>query len=117
MPISPEHLPSELHYIIPLAELHGSEARVATFDQRRGRHVRYGETLSASDIEPLRKLYIEIRKNGHGSLINGWHEEQTGQKTCPPETTWPVYGLLCLFRQLGQLGIAPFDDKTAWPHE
>jgi hypothetical protein len=51
MPISPEFLPGELHYIIPLAE-----------------------------------------------------------------TTWPVYGLLCLFRQLGRLGIPPFNDGVIRPH-
>src|SRR5436309_65108 len=46
MPISPEYLPSELRYIIPLAERHGSDARVAQYDRRLGRHVQYGETVS-----------------------------------------------------------------------
>lgn len=110
MPISPKYVPSELHYIIPLAERHGSDARVAQFDHARGRHVRYAETLSAADIEPLRQLYVEINANGHGPLINSWHQGHDGKGTCPPETTWPIYGLLCLFQQLGDLGVAPFGD-------
>jgi hypothetical protein len=100
MPISPEYLPSELHYIIPLAERHGSDARVAQFDRRLGRHVQYAETLSPKDIEPLRQLYAKISAKGHCPLINSWHQSHSCKRTCPPETTWPVYGLLCLFAQL-----------------
>ncbi len=70
MPISPEYLPSELHYIIPLAEKHGSEARIAEYDRRLKRHVQYGETLSAKDIETLGMLYIAIRTNGRWPLNN-----------------------------------------------
>ncbi|WP_020474757.1 hypothetical protein [Zavarzinella formosa] len=116
MPISPDHLPSELHYIIPLAERHGTDARVAEYDPTLGRHMLYAERLSAAEIEPLRQLYAEIRDQGHGSLINGWHQSHSCKGTCPPETTWPVYGLLCLFRQLGNLGVAPFDDGDVRPH-
>ena len=116
MPISPKYLPSELHYIIPLAERHGSEARVARFDHRLGRHVRYGETLTAEDIEPLRRLYAEICSKGQGPLINRWHQEHDDRRKCPPETTWPIYGLLCLFDQLGRLEIAPFNDGVIRPH-
>jgi hypothetical protein len=115
--ISPANLPPELHYIIPLAERHGSNARVAEFDARLGRHVQYGETLSAEAIEPLRALYVEIRDKGHGPLINRWHHEASINGTCPPETTFPVYGLLCLFAQLAELNIAPFSDGTVRPTE
>jgi hypothetical protein len=73
MPISPEYLPGELHYIIPLAELHGTDARVARYDPAIGRHVEYGERLSAEEIEPLRQLYAEISARGHGPLINRPH--------------------------------------------
>jgi hypothetical protein len=117
MPISSEYLPSELHYIIPLAEQHGSNARLAHFDHSLGRHVQYGETLSVEDIEPLRQLYAEISAKGHGPLINGWHESHSGKRTCPPETAWPIYGLLCLFEQLGDLGIAPFNDRVVCPQD
>lgn len=117
MPISPEHLPRELHYIIPLAERHGSMARIAAYDSALGRHVTYGETLPPGDIEPLRRIYAEIAANGHGPLINSWHQTHSGKDTCSPDTTWPVYGLLCLFRQLGQLGIAPFNDRKVAPEE
>lgn len=117
MPISPEYLPSELHYIIPLAELHGTDARVARYDRVLGRHVPYAARLSAEEVEPLRLLYAEIRDRGHGPRINGWHQGHSGKGTCPPETTWPVYGLLCLFRQLGSLGVTPFDDGAVRPHE
>lgn len=110
MPISREYLPTELHYIIPLAEQHGSDARVVHYDHQLGRHVEYGEKLSAADIELLRELYVEIRDKGHFALIHRWHEGHSGKKTCPPETTWPVYGLLCVFQQLGDLGITPFND-------
>jgi len=110
MPISPGYVPSELHYIIPLAERHGSDARIAQFDHARGRHVLYAETLSAEDIEPLRQLFVEIAVNGHGPLIESWHKGHDCKGTCPPETTWPIYGLLSLFRQLGELGLPPFGD-------
>jgi hypothetical protein len=115
MPISPEYLPSELHYIIPLAERHGSDARVAYYDRDLGRHVQYAETLSANDIEPLRKLYMEISAKGHCALINSWHHDSW--RTSPPETTWPIYGLLCLFEQLGKLGFTPFNDGVVCPQE
>ena len=117
MPISPEYLPSELHYIIPLAEKHGTDARVAHYDRALGRHVQYGETLSDEEIEPLRALYAEISTKGHGPLINSWHQGHSGKGTCPPETTWPVYGLLCLFRQLCNCGTAPFTDGAVGPEE
>jgi hypothetical protein len=117
MPISPEYLPAELHYIIPLAERHGTDARVAHYDRQLGRHVEYAEGLSAADIEPLRRLYGEIRDRGHAALINQWHQGHSGKKTCPPETTWPVYGLLCLFRQLGNHDIAPFNDGAVGPED
>jgi hypothetical protein len=117
MPISPEYLPSELHYIIPLAERHGSDARVAQYDQRLGRHVEYAETLTEGDIEPLGQLYAEIRAKDHSPLINSWHESHSCKGTCPPETTWPVYGLLCLFRQLNKLGITPFIDGAVGPEK
>ncbi len=110
MSISPEYLPSELHYIIPLAERHGSNARVAKFDRRLDRHVEYAETLSPDDIEPLRQLHAEISAKGHRPVIIDWHNGQRGEGTCPRETTWPVYGLLCLFDQLGRLGVPPFSD-------
>jgi len=115
--ISPAHLPPELHYIIPLAERHGSDARVARFDPQAGRHVEYAEKLSEGDIGSLRALYAEIRAKGHGPVINRWHHTQSGEGTCPPETTFPVYGLLCLFAQLGDLGIHPFDDGAVRPME
>ncbi|OWK38521.1 hypothetical protein [Fimbriiglobus ruber] len=115
MPISPEYVPSELHYIIPLAEQHGTEARVAHYDYILGRHVRYGENLTEADIEPLRQLYVEIRSKGHGTLINSWHQSHSGKKTCPAETTWPIYGLLHLFSQLADLGVAPFNDGLVRP--
>ena len=117
MGISPAHLPPELHYIIPLAEKHGSDAPVAIFDPRLGRHVQYAETLSTNAIDALRNLYVEIRTKGHGPLINQWHHHQSETGTCPPETTWPVYGLLCLFAQLGDLGVSPFDDGAVRPTE
>jgi hypothetical protein len=117
MPISPEYLPTELHYIIPLAERHGSEARVAHYDRRLGRNVQYGETLLAEDIEPLQQLYAEICEKGHGPLINSWHRCHDGKGTCPPESTWPVYGLLSLFAQLGRLGIPPFSDGVVGPEK
>ena len=113
--ISPAFLPPELHYIIPLAERHGSDARVAFFDPRAGRHVAYAETLSAEAVESLRTLYTEISARGDGPLINHWHQAESGKSTCPPETTWPVFGLLCLFAQLGELGIHPFDDGAVRP--
>jgi hypothetical protein len=116
MPISLEFLPSELHYIIPLAEQHGTAARVAHYDSALGRHVQYAERLSAEEIEPLRQLYAEISAKGHGRLINSWHQSHDCKGTCPPETTWPIYGLLCLFRQLGSLGITPFNDGVIRPH-
>ena len=116
MPISPEYLPSELHYIIPLAELHGTDARVAHYDPALGRHVQYAENLSPEEIEPLGQLYTAIRDRDHGPLINGWHKGHDCKGTCPPETTWPVYGLLCLFRQLGNRGDAPFNDGAVRPH-
>jgi len=116
MPISSNYLPNELHYIIPLAERYGSDARVAEYDHRLGRCVRYGEKLSAYDIEPLRQLYSEIAAKGHGPVINDWHQGHSCKGTCPPETTWPIYGLLCLFAQLGTLGIAPFNDGLIRPH-
>ena len=116
MPISPEYLPSELHYIIPLAEQHGTDARVAHYDPDLDRHVQYAERLSAVEIEPLRRLYSEIITKRHGPLINGWHQGHDCKGTCPAETTWPIYGLLCLFRQLGSLGIAPFTDGVVRPH-
>lgn len=117
MPISPEYLPSELHYIIPLAERHGTDARVAQYDRRLGRHVEYAETLTDDDIEPLRQLYAEISAKGHGPLISRWHQSHDCKGTCPPETTWPVYGLLCLFAQLGRLAIVPFSDGVVCPQE
>ncbi len=89
MAISANYLPSDLHYIIPLAQKHGMDARVAQYDRSLGRHVQ------------------------HGPAINSWHDSQTG--TCPPETTWPVYGLLCLFRQRGALNIAPFNNGVIGP--
>jgi hypothetical protein len=110
MPISPKYVPSELHYIIPLAERHGSDAPVAQFDHAVGRHVRYAETLSAEDIAPLRPLYAEILAQGHVPLIKSWLQGQDGKDKCPSETTWPIHGLLCLFQQLGDLGVAPFGD-------
>src|SRR5438270_146490 len=113
MPISPEYLPSDLHYIIPLAERHGSDARIASCDRQLGRHVEYAETLTEDDIEPLRQLYAEISAKGHGPRINRWHQSHWG--TCPAETTWPVYGLLILFAQLAELGIAPFSDGVVCP--
>jgi hypothetical protein len=117
MPISPEYLPDELHYIIPLAERHGSKARVAYYNRRLRRHVEYGETLSQDEIEPLRQLYAEISAKGHSRLINTWHESHSGERACPPETTFPIYGLLCLFAQLGKLGIAPFNNGVVCPKE
>ncbi len=116
MPISPGYLPSELHYIVALAERHGSNARVAQYDRRLGRHVQYAETLSEADIEPLRHLYAEICNKGHGPLINGWHQNHECNGTCPPETTWPIFGILCLFLQLGGLGTVPFNDGAISPH-
>jgi hypothetical protein len=116
MPISQEYLPSELHYIIPLAEQHGTDARVSKFDHRLGRHVSYAEALSAQEIEPLRQLYGEIRAKGHSLAINRWHEEHGPGKTpCPAETTWPIFGLLCLFDQLRKLDVTPFNDGTVGP--
>ncbi|QJW98586.1 hypothetical protein [Frigoriglobus tundricola] len=117
MPISPEYLPSELHYIIPLAELHGTDARVAEYDRALGRHVQYAERLSAVEIEPLRQLYAEIHAKGHGPLINRWHHKHSVKGTCPAETTWPVYGLLCLFAELSKRGLAPFNDGAVRPME
>ncbi len=117
MPISPEYLPNELHYIISLADRHGSEARVAKYDAHLGRHVQYAETLTEADIEPLRQLYVKIRAKAHCPLINRWHRSQLRKDTCPSQATWAVYGLLCLFAQLGRLGIAPFDDGVVCPQE
>lgn len=114
MPISLEFLPRELHYIVPLAEQHGAGARVSHYDATPGRHVKYGERLSEEDMKPLRQLYAQISAKGHGPLINSWHQSQ-GKDACPPETTWPVYGLLCLFQQLGDLGFAPFNDGIVGP--
>lgn len=111
MPISSKYLPTELHYIIPLAEQHGGDARVALYDHELGRHVQYTERLSDGEIEPLQQLYREIRDRGHSPLINAWYREHDGKETCPPDTMWPVYGLLFLFDQLAELGIEPF---TEW---
>lgn len=118
MRISPEYLPGELHYIIPLAERHGYEARIAKYDERLGRHVPYSETMSEGDVEQLRQLYEEICSKDHSGAINSWYQNQTGEvRTCPSETTWPIYGLMCLFGQLGSRGIAPFDNGAVAPAE
>jgi len=116
MQISPEFLPAELHYIIPLAEQHGYEARVVPFDRELQRHVVYAEHLSEADLAPLRDLYAAIRAKGHADRINEWHHNQS-RETCPAETTFPVYGLLCLFAQLKKLDVAPFNDGTVGRQE
>lgn len=116
MPISPACLPSELHYIIPLAEQHGSEARISFFDRELQRHVVYAEKLSEDDLAPLRELYAEIRDKGHADLINRWHQTRN-RETCPPETSFPIYGLLCLFSQLRELDVAPFNDGAVGPQK
>lgn len=108
--ITPAYLPPELQYIIPLADLHGNDARIAYYDSKLGRHVAYGETLSADAIEPLVQLYIEIRIKGHAPLINEWYHSNSGK--CPAETISPIIGLLFLFGQLGELGIQPFNDES-----
>ncbi len=117
--ISREHLPTEFHYIIPLAERHGSQARVVEFDHKLGRHVTHAEKIGPDEIEELRTLYCEIRERNHGEPINRWHHEQgrKKEKTCPTETTWLVYGLLCLFKQLSDIGVEPFTDGTVRPME
>lgn len=106
--VSHEYLPPELRYIIPLAQRHGSEARIAHRDPKLGRIVKYAEKLSRKEIDELRALYCEIRENDHGPVINRWHDKKP--KECPSETSWPIYGLLCLFDQLNELGIEPFTD-------
>lgn len=106
--ISPEYLPQELHYIIPLAQRHGSEAPVGRRDSKTGRVVTYAEKLSHQEIDELRGLYCEIREKEHGPAINRWYKEKW--RNCPNETSWPIYGLLCLFDHLNELGIAPFTD-------
>lgn len=110
MSIKPEYLPSELRYIIPLAEQHGTNARVAHYDCVLDRHVEYAERLSDAEIEPLRQLYREIGAKGHGPLLNHWHQNHTSEGSCPAETIWPVGGLLYLFDRLSRLGVAPFND-------
>lgn len=110
MPISSQYLPSQLHYIIPLAEQHGSDARIGHFDKRKGRHVPYAETLSKKDVGPLRQLYLEMKARGDGPRLTAWIHDKA--KDCPSETSWPILGLLFLFDQLGDLGIAPFNDGT-----
>jgi hypothetical protein len=107
--ISPEYLPPELHYIIPLAQRHGSDARIHEFDPKLGRRVSHAEKLTPKDIDELRALYCEIREKDHGPAINRWHKDKEW-RNCPNETSWPVYGLLCLFGQLSELGIEPFTD-------
>lgn len=110
MSITPEYIPSELRYIIPLAEQHGTNARVAHYDCVLDRHVEYAERLSDTEIEPLRQLYREISAKGHGPLLNRWYQNRSSEGSCPAETTWPVGGLLYLFDQLSRLGISPFND-------
>lgn len=110
MTISPEHLPVELHYMIPLAEQHGSDAPMASYDEELGRHVTYAETLSDEEIKPIRELYTQIRANNHGPVISDWYHNHFAQASA--DTTWPIYGLLVLFQLLGDLGIEPFDDGT-----
>jgi hypothetical protein len=109
--ITAAYLPPELHYIIPLADIHGNKGRIATFDSKLGRHVTYGETLKADVIEALSGLYTGIRTNGHGAMINEWIHSNSREKV-PAETSSPIFGLLCLFRQLGELGIQPFNDES-----
>ncbi len=117
--ISRQHLPAEFHFIIPLAERHGSQSRVKEFDHKLGRHVAHAEKIGPEEIEQLRTLYCEIRERNQCEPINRWLHEQSKkkEKTCPTETTWLVYGLLCLFDQLGELGIDPFTDGTVRPME
>ena len=99
--ISPAHLPPELHYIIPLADLHGSEVRVHGFDHRLGRHVSYGEKLSADAIKPLRNLYIEIREKGHGELINRWHDDAIAQANVSSRDYISGLRVVVLIRPIG----------------
>lgn len=106
--IDPTYLPPELHYIIPLAEIHGSDARVNLFDPKLDRHVTYASKLEAADIDALRTLYIQLRENDHGMRISRWAQEEA--ESYPSGTPWPVVGLLFLFEELGELGIAPFND-------
>lgn len=73
MSISPAHVPPELHYIIPLAEKHGSEARMASFDRRLGRHVKYAEKLP----KKLSNLFVNfmrksIRRVMRSLSASGW---------------------------------------------
>jgi len=110
MPISPDDLPAELHYIISLAELHGSDARVLLFDSVLGRHVPHAEKLTKDALRPLGELYNRIVSQGHQQLVRDWQETRDTAGTCSPETTWPVDGLFLLFTELGKKGIAPFND-------
>jgi hypothetical protein len=68
MPISPSHLPRELHCIIPiipLAERHGSNARISNSDRRLRRHAKYGETLTwACSTHRWQKINSVLRSFG-----------------------------------------------------
>ncbi len=79
-----------------------------------GGDVLYAEKLSSDEIEPLCKLYNEIKTRGHSPLINGWHQGRSCKRTCPPETTWPIYGLLCLFAQLRETWYCPIQRWNSW---
>ncbi|MCG8584071.1 MAG: hypothetical protein MI757_05105, partial [Pirellulales bacterium] len=114
MEICKEDLPVELHYLIPIAEAHGDEARVHEFDESLGRHVSYGEKVSDEVVAELRDLYLEIVEKDHAKLINEWHDKNWDK--CP-DTAWPVYGVLFLFSQLAERGIEPFCDRRVQPSE
>ncbi len=107
MPINPQELPSDLHYLIPLADSHGNQARVNKFDASLGRRVGYYESLSPQVINELSDLYLAIVRNGHSDTISAWHERNWDKCS---DTAWPIGGVLCLFQQLGDAGIAPFSD-------
>ena len=59
-------------------------------------------------------LYAEIRAKDHSRLINLWYSASR-ESGCPAETSWPIWGLLCLFSQLRELDIAPFNDERSGP--
>ena len=116
MSIAPRLLPSELHYIIPLADQHGTKARIWEWDPELGRHTGHVERLSSDEIAALSDLYREISARDHGRLINQWHEQHQLTPGFIAATTWPVYGLLILFQELGERGVVPFDDGEIRPH-
>lgn len=102
-----QRVPSRFHYFREAVQACG-ETRILKYNEALGRHVRFVDNVTKEQLSHLIPVYEKVRAQRELESLWDWLEKAEYGSESEKAAAWYVRGILMIFSDLAEDGVAPF---------